>query len=89
MKNNKLVKTAEEAKKAGYNYLTSIIMVKDGKRLYNIVHVDDLIRIGKWLPASIRIVKNDQGKEQAVFQATDTLPERAINKAEALRRFGK
>ena len=89
MKNNKLVKAAEGAKKAGYNYLASIIMVKDGKRLYNIIHVDDLIRIGKWIPASIRIVKNDQGKEQAVFQATDTLPERTINKAEALRRFGK
>ena len=89
MKKSKLVKAAEGAKKAGYNYLSAMIMSKSGKRFYNVVHVDDIIRIGAWIPSSIKVVKNEIGKEQAIFQTTDILPEKSINKAEALRRFGK
>lgn len=89
MRKDKLVKAAEGAKAAGYEFLSALIMVKEGKRLYNVVHVDDIIRIGHWLPASIRLVKNETGKEQPVFVATDTLPEKHIDKSEALRRFGK
>ena len=89
MKKNRLVKAAEGAKAAGYEFLSALIMVKEGKRLYNVVHVDDIIRIGHWLPASIRIIKNAEGKEQPVFFATDTLPEKHIDKSEAVRRFGK
>lgn len=89
MKDNKLVKAAKGAKQAGYEFLSSLIMVKEGKRLYNVVHVDDVIRIGHWLPATVRLVKNAEGKEQPVVFATDTLPEKHIDKSEAYRRFGK
>lgn len=53
------------------------------------VHVDDVIRIGHWLPATVRLVKNAEGKEQPIILATDTLPEKHIDKSEALRRFRK
>ena len=89
MKKGRLVKAAEGAKAAGYEFLSALIMVKEGKRLYNVVHVDDVIRIGHWLPATVRLVKDAESKEQLIFFATDILPEKHIDKSEALRRFRK
>ena len=87
MKKDKIVKAAEGAKKAGFNFIYSLIMETKGKRVYRVVHVDDIILQGNWLPATPHLIKNENGKEQPVVHGTDVLPPKSISRSEALRKF--
>lgn len=87
MKKDKIVKAAEGAKKAGFNFLYSLVMKAGEKHVYRVVHVDDIILQGRWLPATPHLVKNANGNEHLVVSATDVLPPHSISRSEALRKF--
>ena len=83
MKNKKLIKAAEEARKDGYEYMHSLIIIEKGKPLYHVVNIDLLIRFGRWLPASIKIMEDGNPG----VRVTDKLPEKSISRANALSKY--
>ena len=96
MKNEKLIKAAEEAKKDGYEVMFSIVKYENKKPLYHLVNIDVLLKFGKWPAAKIEIlpvrkIYTVKGEETVIYQhgvkVWKDLPEKSINKSEALRKY--
>jgi len=90
MKKSKIVTAAEGAKKDGYDFITSVVKNENGKPLYNIVRIDDIIRFRAWNPASIIILPPVDGQppRQGV-RVWEHKPENSIDRVDALRKYCK
>lgn len=83
----KIVKAAEGAKKDGYEFIHSVVKSEGGKPLYNVLSVDIIIKLGKWLPAKLQQIPDTEN--QWGVKVWDKLPPKSISKPDALRRYGK
>jgi len=81
--NKQLVRAAEGAKAAGYEFMTAIVKKQDEKLLYNVVSIDHILKFGEWSPAESKIL---EGGLHAV-KVWDKVPEKSISKSEALRKY--
>lgn len=87
MKNKKLIKAAEAAKKAGYEVVYSLVKIEKGVRLYHLVILETVIKFRRWFPASVQIIPDSNGSSGV--KVYKEIPEKSISMTEMLRRFGR
>ena len=89
MKDKKLVTAAIKAKVDGFEFIYSLVMIKDGRRLYNVNSINDILFRGNWQASTPKVVKDDKGITATVINVTDRLPPKSISRTEVLRKYGK
>ena len=96
MKTKKLIKATEGAKKAGYEFMSTVIKKEKDETLYHLVSIDVILQFQKWPTAKIEILETRKvtlanGRElefpQHGVRVYKKLPEKTISKAEALRKY--
>lgn len=77
---SKIQDAAKEAKAAGYKYMTSVVGSKYTTTYHHVNSIDDVINHG-WLPAP----RHYHGWRMGL--TTAQLPEKSINKSDAISKF--
>jgi hypothetical protein len=52
MKTKKILAKATEYKSKGYVYMAAIVKSHFNTSYFNVVKIDDILKIGKWIPAN-------------------------------------
>lgn len=78
MKESKIVKAAKEAKKQGYEFISSVVKSHFNTVYYNVNSVEDIISEGKWIPAP-------RNESYGYRIGTSSVPENTISRVNAFR----
>lgn len=81
----KLIEAAMAAKADGYEYMTSIVKSVYSTTYHNVVRIDDILKRGGWIPAYHGQLES--GAHCRIGRIK--VPEKSINKSDAIRRYCK
>ena len=88
---SKIMKAARMAKEDGYEYMTSVVKSVYNTTYYNVNKIDDVIKVGKWIPANyVSMMPTADGTGSWHGRCGQNwLPEKSINKSSAIRKYCK